>query len=124
MVLQFEALGFSRAGTYLYKPKPFAIYCATMLSHNGKTIADISDLDGEAAHSFTSVLADGQVLETACCLWAGSMEQINDSRRVHADMVKRGGECDHPDMLYLRHCRTLTELGGRYVREIAEVTPN
>jgi hypothetical protein len=106
----FVSMNFQCAGTYLLKPEPFTIYATVLLGQSGETIAQIEYLDGELAYSFTSVLADGQVLETACAESVVPMDHINASQQYFAVMTERGGQHDKPGALLQLHNNKLIEL--------------
>jgi hypothetical protein len=63
---ELASLGFQPTGTYLYKPKPLASYLRCFLSQAGETVADLALIGDNLAFSFTSILENGQVLETSC----------------------------------------------------------
>jgi hypothetical protein len=85
-----ERLGFTAAGTYLYKPEPLPIYLQCWLSPKGETVADVALIDDGLSVSFVSVLENGHVLETSCSetpMTEERLAEINQSGRFTAQFV-------------------------------------
>lgn len=113
------ALGFQQAGTFLYKPEPFAMYLQCWLSSAGETVADVALIDDALSVSFVSVLDDGHVLETSCSadpLPPEEIEAINESGRFTTQMFPAGFGADDLARTYRRHLDLLGALEQRLGR--------
>jgi len=107
-------LGFDPVGSFLLKPEPLPIYSKCFISADGETVADVSLIGNQAAHSFSSILENGHVLETACLDSASDTERINESGLFTANMVQRDSLTDGTRELYRRHRETLGELEQQF----------
>jgi hypothetical protein len=109
-----QELGFTPEGTYLLKPHPLPIYGKCFISQEGESVVDVSLVGDDSAYSFTSILENGHVLESACANTITATDQINESGRFTADMVERNSHEDCVPKLYQRHRESLSKLEQRF----------
>jgi len=105
-----QEFGFSPEGSYLLKPEPLPIYTKYFISQEGEAVVDVSLIGDSTSYSFTSILENGHVLQTACAEAIAPMDDFNESGRFTGHMVARNSDQDCVSTLYQRHRETLSEL--------------